>query len=93
MTTNRFATIELNSGYVWWVGHADSPEDACTQADEVSGLEPRHHVEISRATMLDGHGGYAVYIVPEALDIDDGQAGDVIRAVRVHNLVGYYRAI
>lgn len=25
----RYATIDLNSGFVWWLGYADDPEEAC----------------------------------------------------------------
>ena len=32
----RYATIELNSGYVWWVGEAADPIDACRKSDAES---------------------------------------------------------
>lgn len=88
----RFATIELNSGYVWWAGEADSASDACVMSHAVQG--GYHSTEwegISRSEINSTAGGYAVYEIPETLAVDDGQDADTIEAVTACPLAGYFR--
>ncbi len=89
---SRFATIELNSGYVWWAGEAASPTDACIMSHAVQG--GHHSTEwdpISRSEINSTAGGYAVHTIPESLMVDDGQDADTIEAVAACPLAGYFR--
>lgn len=87
-TAPRFATIDLHSGFVWWVGHADSAANACARSHADTGNTPADFVEcFSR----DAGAVYAVHEVPEAFDVDDGQDADAINATQAHPLAGYFR--
>lgn len=84
----RFATIEMNTGYVWWVGQADSAADACTRSHESTSNTLAKFAEcLSR----DADAAYAVYEVPEGFDVDDGRHADDINATQAHPLAGYFR--
>lgn len=92
--TTTFATIELNSGYVWWVGAADDAADACARSDaETGGEYGRKFDQISRSEINSSAGGYAVYEVPAGFDVTDGQNEEQIAAVEAQRLVGYFRAV
>jgi hypothetical protein len=84
----RFATIDLHSGYVWWVGQADSPAAACARSHADTGNTPAEFVE---CVNRDADAVYAVYEVPEGFDVDDGQDADAINATQAHPLAGHFR--
>lgn len=92
-TTRRFATIELNSGYVWWVGDAADEIDACLQSDaEGQAQIEGEYRRITASEINNTDGGYAVYEAPAGFDVNNGQDEDEIAAVSALPLVGYYRA-
>ena len=92
-TTRHFATIELNSGYVWWVGDAADEIDACIQSDaEGQGQVDGEYSRITASEINSTAGGYAVYEVPAGFYLTDGQDENQISAVTAQPLVGYYRA-
>jgi hypothetical protein len=87
----RFATIDLYSGYVRWVGEASNAIDACHRSDEVSGNTRAG--EFERIAAGDASStGYAVYEVPADFEVNDGQNADEIAATTAQRLVGFYRA-
>lgn len=93
-TTRRFATIELNSGYVWWVGDAVSAEDACKQSDAESGCPGKsEYRQVSSGEINTGFSVYAVHEVPDGFYLTDGKDETQISAVTVHPLVGYFQGI
>ena len=88
----RFATIDLNSGYIWWAGDADSATDACVMSHACTGgYHSTEWAEISRSEINRTAGGYAVYQIPDDLSVDDGQNADTITAVTACPLSGYFR--
>jgi hypothetical protein len=88
----KFATIELYTGYVWWVGEADDALDACHQSHAESGNDPLDFEEVYESETNDTAGGYAVYEVPADFDVTDGQDANQIAATESHCLVGFFRA-
>ena len=89
----KFATIDLNSGFVWWVGEAESAVEACHKSDAENGNQPDGaYVEISVSEAKSTAGGYAVYEVPADFDVSDGQNEEEIAAACSHPLIGYFRA-
>lgn len=87
-STRRFATLDLHSGYVFWVGDAESPEQACTLTDVANHASPHEYEECcaidrDRAT-------WSVYEVPEGFDVTDGQSGDQIRLVEACDHIGMF---
>lgn len=91
--TRRFATIELNSGYVWWVGDAADEADACRKSDaEGGGQTEGQYRRIMSSEINSTAGGYAVHEVPAGFYLTDGQDKNQISAVTAQPLVGYYRA-
>lgn len=92
MTANakRYATIDLNSGYVWWVGDAESPEQACELSDMEGLDEPRQFVEVNRSQI--DRATYAVYAVPADFTVTDGEGPEQISAVQAWPLVGLFAA-
>jgi len=91
--TRRFATIELNSGYVWWVGDADDEIDACRKSDAEGQNEPEGEYRRIMASEINSTaGGYAAHEVPKGFYLTDGQDQHQISAVTAQPLVGYYRA-
>jgi hypothetical protein len=86
----RFATIDMHSGYVWWVGDAESAIDACIKSDAEAGDWPNgEYGEVARG---DATARYAVYEVPAGFDVTDGQDEAQIAATVAHRRVGFYRA-
>jgi len=87
----RYATIELNSGYVWWVGEAADPIDACRKSDAESKEDKSGtYRRISRSELSRGGeygGGYAVYEVPSDFDA----VAEEYEKVQAHPFVDYYR--
>ena len=83
----RFATIDLNSGFVWWIGDAEDPADACARSHAETGNTQAEFVEC-RGT--DG-ATYAVHEVPAGFDVEDGQQADAIAATEAHPFAGYFR--
>lgn len=93
---STYATIDLNSGYVWWVGVADSPEAACAASDAEGGEYGHEYGAItSTEARRSTGGGYAVYAAPDgfALLVQDGQDDDEIARVSALPLVGYFRRL
>lgn len=97
MTTielQRFAMIDLNSGYVWHVCDAESAAAACSIAVADTGGD--HGVkfrEITRSEINTTAGGFAVHLAPAGYDCDDGQDAAQIAAVGAMPRVGYFRAV
>lgn len=91
-TTRRFATLELNSGYVWWVGDAADEADACRKSDAEGQYEPEgEYRRITSSEINNTDSGYAVYEAPAGVDVSDGQDEAEIAAVSALPLAGYYR--
>lgn len=86
----RYATIDLNSGYVWWLGDADTPHDACVKSDAVSDVYGRSFED---KYGHDTGGGYAVYEVDDSFDVNDGQSRDEIAAAEAFPHIGNFRAV
>lgn len=86
----RFALIEAISGFVWWVGEADSPEAACQLADTETGNQP--HGEYRQIPRREAANGYFVFSAPKGFEVNDGQASEEIQAVLDLELVGRYTA-
>lgn len=84
----RFATVDLNTGFVWWVGDAADPADACARSHADTGNAPAEFVECASADAL---AVYAVHEVPAGFDVFDGREADEIVATQAHLLVGHFR--
>jgi hypothetical protein len=87
---NRFSTLGLNSGYVWWVGNADSPTQACEKSDSEGRNEPRQFVEVTRSQR--DRADYVVYAVPAQLTVTDGQDPEQIKCVESCAFMGFFAA-
>ena len=89
----RFATIELNSGFVWWIGDADDALQACQRSDVDTGCtdQPGEFIATSLSEIKSTEGGYAVYPVPADYDVQDGQDQEAIDVTAAHRLASYYR--
>lgn len=86
----KFATLDMNTGFVWWVGHADSAADACARSHAETGNNTAEFVEcVSR----DADAVYAVYEVPEGFDVGDGRDAHAINAAQAYPLAGYFRLV
>lgn len=84
----RFATIDLASGFVWWVGEADSAADACARSHAETGNTPAEFVSCRGS---DGVATYAVHQVPAGFDVADGQDAGAIAATQAYFRVGFFR--
>ena len=84
----RFATIDMHSGFVWWVGHADSAADACARSHAETGNTPAEFVSCSST---DGAATYVVHQVPAGFDVADGQDAGAIAATQAYFRVGFFR--
>lgn len=97
MTTTqiRYALIETGSGFVWWVGEAADPIDACRKADreiDPSEAAVRTYREVTRyESTHSSDGGYLVFEVPAGFDVDNGQDSAEIEAVEAHRCVAAVR--
>lgn len=87
---NNYALIETNSGYVWWAGKADTPEDACAKA-HMEGGEVATYAQTSDRIENTTEGGFLVYQAPEGFCCTDGQDQEQIDAVSAMPLIGRYR--
>jgi hypothetical protein len=88
----KYATIDMNSGFVFWAGEADSPEQACTMSDLEAGAQ--HSPSWKEIRVSNRHAAtYAVYEIPADLEVTDGQDEDQIEAVEQNALAGYYQRI
>ena len=87
----KYATIDMNSGYVWWAGEAMHPVEACKNSDLEGNNEAREFEEITRSQRE--HAAYAVYQIPADLSIDDGQDKEQIAAVEASRFVCYCAAL
>ena len=83
----QYALIDDNSGYLWWTGTADSPEQACSHASlETGGLVARYertHENTSAA-------GYHVYEIEGDWSDADGQSQAWIDRATAGRFVGRY---
>jgi len=86
MTMNRYVTVDTNSGYVWWVGDAESPEEACTKTD----LETNLEASVYEQTNTDHADGFFVYTAPANFDCADGRDQASIDAVSAFPRVGRF---
>lgn len=87
----RYATIDKNSGLVWWVGFADDPAQAVALSDAVdpsSAGEHRYHECLSGRIASDAAGGFYVYEVPANFDATAEQYAEVEK----YPLVAAYKA-
>ena len=90
----KFAAIELNTGYVWGVTSAETPELACSaiQAEADGSREASVFVEISKSDASTAS-GFAIYAVDDGFEVLDGQASDEIEKTESFPLVGYFREV
>lgn len=87
----RYATIDAHSGFVWWVGEAENPIDACEKSTAATGGDQSVRYE---ERGLNGTGiSYFVHEVPAGYDVADGQAQDEIEAVEAFRCVGAFAAV
>lgn len=89
----RYAIIEHESGYIWWVGDAADPIDACRKCDRDNLLpaDDYKYQEISRPAPALFCTLYHVHAAPDGYDVDDGQNAAAIRAVRTLPLAAHIR--
>ena len=83
-----FATIDIHTGFVWWIGEAESAADACARSHSDTGNTPAEFVECYRA---DAKAAYAVYKVPAGFDVADGQDAEAIADTQANTFVGFFR--
>jgi hypothetical protein len=86
----RYATIDAQSGYVWWVGAADSPADACTRSTKETVGDGAQYESCSSS---DAAVSYFVHEVAADFDVEDGQSQTEIEATEAFPLVGAFRRI
>lgn len=87
----RYALIDTNSGFVWWVGDAASPEEACKKADIDTGGEFRgEYRHIGWYSYKSGMDGYVVYEVPACFEVNDGQDQEEIATVESMTSIGLH---
>jgi len=88
--SRRFAALDLDTGFIWGVTYASSPEAAAavisTEADG-----SRTYCAEPVAVRDREHATYLLYTVPDALEITDGQCPQQIAAVEAGECVGYVR--
>lgn len=92
--TKRYALIDNSSGFVWWVGDAADPINACELADkEIDAGEAldRTYEETTKFGLATNESGYFVYEVGADFDVDDGQSRKSIAAVDAFPLVAVVR--
>lgn len=90
-TTQTFALIDNNSGFIWWTGAAASPEAACAAATLDYGMDV---VQYEHAySLASNEGGYHVHAAPAGFAVIDGQNAEAINTVSAMPLIGKYRAI
>jgi hypothetical protein len=87
----RYATFDLRTGFICWVGDAKDAKDACGKSDLEGGLPPGEYDRIAQSDVSGG--GYAVLVVPAGYEVEDGQNDDAIEALRKHPLEGFYRRV
>lgn len=89
----KYAAVDLNSGFVWGVASAVTPEAACaaiaSEAD--SHREFLDFESISNYEVRETSGGFAVYAVDENYEVQDGAAAGEIAKTKAFPLVGYFR--
>jgi hypothetical protein len=86
----HYATIDLSSGYIWWVGKASTPEQACSISTAEPGGDAGVIYERISASERGNGSGYAVHEVPADFVCDNGQDAEQISAVKAMPLAGYY---
>lgn len=86
----KFATIDLHSGYIWWSGYAADAHAACEHSDATSMVSGRSFDLVHKS---DADHGYAVYAIPDDLEITDGQSREQIAAVEDCRLVGFFKPL
>lgn len=91
----KYAAIELNTGFVWGVTSAATPEDACAaiQRDADGSRETATFEKISKSEINTSAGGFALYVADADFDVMDGQNPKEIEKTEALPLVGYYREV
>lgn len=60
----HYGTIDPWSGHVFWIGEADSPEDACRKTDIEAGIYDRQFRYASACPPYANTSGFVVYELP-----------------------------
>ena len=91
-TTNRFAVLESNSGFVWGVVDAESALAACAAVDADAGgmHEAGEYESVSVSELQTNRGVYDVRIAPAGFDVLDGQDQDAVAAVEALPRAGVF---
>lgn len=91
IATKTFALIDNCSGFVWWVGAAETAAAACTKATLENSLEAVEYEATSN--LASNEGGYHVHVAPDGYACLDGQDELAIAEVSAMPLVGMFRAV
>lgn len=84
-----YAIIDRNSGFLWGVTEADTPESACCQIDNDIDTE-RRSIEDYQDVYSGDNWTYAVYAVePGKYDDADGQDQAVIDEITAQRQIAY----
>lgn len=87
---DRFALLDIETGYVVWIGDAPSPADACQAAAVSSGREVGTPIYTRRAHNARPDAGYIAFKVPPLFAVDDGMDAESVARVMELELIGYY---
>lgn len=87
----RYAIIDKCSGFVWGVVDADDPIDACRKQDLSTRDFDREYEEVHASELFVNDSGYAVYLAPDAFQVDDGQKQEAIDTVEAMPLASCIR--
>ena len=83
-----YATIDAHSGFVWWIGEAETPAEACTKSTAETGGDSG--VQYEERSRYDAGLSYYVHKVPAGFDVQDGQHPANIEAVEAFPCVGAF---
>lgn len=92
-TTQRYAILESNTGYVWWVGEAESPLAACYAMSAEVGSQDRDDEDGAYEEAADRRAGDVldVRLAPAGFDVRDGQDEDAIADVQALEPAGVFQ--
>ena len=94
MPSQHYALIENHSGDVWWVGYAESPEEACHLADAETDARGWDHERFEEcADLASNESGYLVYSAPADFKFGDGKDRSRIAAVSAMPFVGKFKGV